>query len=592
MPRPPLPTIGADSNGSWGTKTNTLWADAHASLDRADSRVFDVRAYPGFVGNGVNDDTAAMQACADACEVANGTYFVPAQAICRITSQLDLRYIYDVDVRGRIVVAHTTGIGVLVGASSNSTIAAKILLNEVVYGGTQSNIAIRVVGLKNGQVQINRTEYLQLYADAADTTISSIAYTQFVFGKVDKHELYGEAGISWITRNHFWGGRIATVVVTGIGYSHNDNIWHGPNLENATITFNAGNSNQFKDIRGEGTVTATFAASTNDNTGYQAWLPNATAWWSTVTVTDNGFGNDFLTTTQARATSRVLFRVDAASRTTNECSEWIMPHATARIRPGFRKLTLPTASVDYVDTGIFPIASTTPGPTVEGGMRLRRLRFQSDASIWRPKVYVYDANRVALDGTSTNYIDLTGGWTWNAGGYFSFGVNQGITPKRIVFNHPDVKFARFVLLGATTATPFAYVQVAALVESPYGDEIVDLVRRQVSRPLYKANTTVPTQSLLQSGESIGTTTGRHLVTARVDTTLSVAAAAAATTITVVSATGIATGDNIGILLDDDTTHFTSVNGAPVGSVVTLTAAMPSAAAIGKNVATNRFLHIT
>ncbi len=495
------------------------------------------------------------------------------------------------DVRGRIVVAHTTGIGVLVGTSSNSTVAAKILLNEVVYGGTQSNIAIRVVGLKNGQVQINRTEYLQLYANAADTTISSIAYNQFTFGKIDKHELYGEAGISWITRNHFWGGRISTVVVTGIGYSHNDNIWHGPNLENATITFNTGNSNQFKDIRGEGTVTATFAAGATDNTGYQAWLANSTQWWSTVTVTDNGFGNDFLTTTQVKATSRVLFRVDVASRTTNECSEWIMPNATNRIRPGFRKLTLP-AVADYIDTGIFPLGTDTAGPQNEGAMRLRRLRFQSDASIWRPKVYVYDANRVALDGTSINYIDLTGGWTWNAGGYFSFGVNQGTTPKRIVFNHPSVKFARIVMLGNSTATPFTYLQITALVESPYGDELVDLIRRQMSRPLYKANTTAPTQSLLQAGESIGTTTGRHLVTNRVDTTLSVAALAADTTITVASAIGIATGDNIAILLDADTTHFTTVNGAPAGSVVTLTAAIPSAAAIGRNVATNRFLHIT
>ncbi len=41
MPRPPLPTVGADI-GAWGTKNNALWTDAHASLDRVD---------PGVAGN-------------------------------------------------------------------------------------------------------------------------------------------------------------------------------------------------------------------------------------------------------------------------------------------------------------------------------------------------------------------------------------------------------------------------------------------------------------------------------------------------------------------------------------------------------------
>jgi hypothetical protein len=114
----------------------------------------------------------------------------------------------------------------------------------------------------------------------------------------------------------------------------------------------------------------------------------------------------------------------------------------------------------------------------------------------------------------------------------------------------------------------------------------------MERPLYQTGTTPPTQSLLHKGDSIGTDTGRLLVTHRVDTTLSVAAAASATTITVASATGISSGDMIAVLLDDDTTHFTTVSGAPAGNVVTLTVAMPGAAAIGRDVATNRFLHIT
>lgn len=67
------------------------------------------------------------------------------------------------------------------------------------------------------------------------------------------------------------------------------------------------------------------------------------------------------------------------------------------------------------------------------------------------------------------------------------------------------------------------------------------------------------------------------------TALAVAAVATDTTITVDSDDDIANADNIGIVLDDGTFHWTTVNGAPAADVVTLTVAMPSAAAIGKKV---------
>ncbi len=69
----------------------------------------------------------------------------------------------------------------------------------------------------------------------------------------------------------------------------------------------------------------------------------------------------------------------------------------------------------------------------------------------------------------------------------------------------------------------------------------------------------------------------------VKTALTVAGVATDTTITVTSITGIASGDEIGIVLDSGLFHWTTVNGAPAGSVVTLTVALPSAAAIGNKV---------
>jgi hypothetical protein len=72
------------------------------------------------------------------------------------------------------------------------------------------------------------------------------------------------------------------------------------------------------------------------------------------------------------------------------------------------------------------------------------------------------------------------------------------------------------------------------------------------------------------------------------TTLGGAEAAAQTDLTVAAITGVASGDIIGILLDDGTTHWTTVNGAPSGSTITITAALPSDAASGNRVVVNRW----
>jgi hypothetical protein len=80
--------------------------------------------------------------------------------------------------------------------------------------------------------------------------------------------------------------------------------------------------------------------------------------------------------------------------------------------------------------------------------------------------------------------------------------------------------------------------------------------------------------------SIGST-GDHVVNEDDLTTTVVKVAGVATdlTIDVDSITGISDGDYIGIVMDDDTIHWTTVNGAPAGDTVTLTAALDAAAAI-------------
>jgi hypothetical protein len=88
---------------------------------------------------------------------------------------------------------------------------------------------------------------------------------------------------------------------------------------------------------------------------------------------------------------------------------------------------------------------------------------------------------------------------------------------------------------------------------------------------------------LQIGQrqyTLSSTSTDHATASYVDTTLSADVATGASTITVESVTGIATTYHIGVQLDDGTLQWTTVNGAPVGTTVTLTAVLTDSASAG------------
>lgn len=87
-----------------------------------------------------------------------------------------------------------------------------------------------------------------------------------------------------------------------------------------------------------------------------------------------------------------------------------------------------------------------------------------------------------------------------------------------------------------------------------------------------------------SSVSIGAE-GGHAVTGYDFTTTSVASASGATTITVTTVTGISASDQIGVEQSDGTMQWTTVSGAPSGSVVTLSTALTGAVASGAAVYT-------
>jgi hypothetical protein len=89
---------------------------------------------------------------------------------------------------------------------------------------------------------------------------------------------------------------------------------------------------------------------------------------------------------------------------------------------------------------------------------------------------------------------------------------------------------------------------------------------------------------LQDGQvaySLGPS-GDHATETYVGTTLSTAEALGSTSLGITSATGMSASDNIGIVLDDGSIHWTTISGAP-GSTTTIATGLASAASAGNRV---------
>ena len=201
-------------------------------------------------------------------------------------------------------------------------------------------------------------------------------------------------------------------------------------------------------------------------------------------------------------------------------------------------------------------------------------------------VSCFDANGNPLHGTTPAYVQ---GSSWSEiQGPDGSGYRYQITPtfndqaeKQIISFHPDVVKAR---VGVYVRANLSGLEIY----SPYqaNGYLEYTGPRELPGVLYAAN--APTKWHFQVGEKVfndapaaGAAQGWVCIK-RTDTTLSANASGGATTITVASIANIASGDVIGIKLNTGLYHFTTVNGAPSGSTVTLTAAIPGSGVVANS----------
>lgn len=536
------------------------------------------------VADGTTDDTEMLNAAAAAARLGQTLNLgskgvtLPADKTLYINGTVDLRYVINVDIDARIRVG-PNGL-IIAGHNSLQRPGQRLSFRDIRYAGAgQTNVCLRLIGMKQAQVHIGRCDHLELLADDSSTDSASLAYNNFFLGRIDKMHLKGVGPMGWITQNTFIGGTIVDLLLSG-PYGHNENTWVKPCLEGGSVEIQRGARNRFLEARCESGTKITFGADTFRNVLEDSYVSNSLGRVpGAVVLSDLGVENVVTTGPDLLARPFEVAQVDNLTQAFDGACEYI----GQGVRPGLDRVQ-PRGPLQFVlDTGIFPIGTgrATSGDAYPTAWSLRRFHLASDEAWFRPYVTLYDAagNVVTAGGLVTD-----ASWTLlTIDGVETYTASADRRYANILISSQTATHAR-IRARTGTVKPFRWLRLTAFTTAPSMPTGVETVRRQMRQPLYQP--AKPTQGNAPLGTVVQGPSTSWKVTARVDTSLS-SAAPPGMSITVASAAGIAAGDIIGVLLADGTTHWTAVS-AISGATLTLSTGIPSEASVGARVATVRW----
>jgi len=381
----------------------------------------------GAVGDGATtktDNTAAFEACRDYCIANDATFYAPNQNFW-FPADIDLWGVRKIDIQGSIRFDNATD-KIIVGGSTTSVPNTDIYIFE-----TQGTI--QVYGMNRGKLKFVGANTLHLYASDAVANRNTVSYSVIEWVNVDNLHLECQdtvGGVPWINENTFYAGRVRNTVLFDGTYPMNNNKFYGLALESATITMTATNgttgthSNQFHDIRLEGTNTFTFGAGTFNNMFWQSWSNFAdTMMWDvdsgTYNITDSGNNNRIVSVHHAYTEKDVVVSYDRD----NLDDQDIFSAGTTDTS----KLKVLRNAATFFDTGIIPATdklwfNVFSGPTSPASLKMN--------------LSPYDADGVLLttEPTAGYQASQGSGSTWNVAGYWEYSSNvsggsMAINPK-------------------------------------------------------------------------------------------------------------------------------------------------------------------
>ncbi len=226
----------------------------------------------GAVGDGVTDDTAAIQAAITAC-IADDL-ILTGEGTFKLTSSVNFRKACVSMPNATFTIAHA-GLGIYIGGNSANPNNPPQHIGSVVRSvGTDAYAtpSIRVIGSSCQHITVEFVDYIQLYADTStDQSGQSYAvqYSSFRVKNCVTLELTTNASTTgnpnqqYINENIFYLNAIQNLLINGT-YGHNHNTFNDGNFELGNINMEVGGSNYVNNIRGEQGLTVTFEPDVTD----------------------------------------------------------------------------------------------------------------------------------------------------------------------------------------------------------------------------------------------------------------------------------------------------------------------------------------
>lgn len=535
----------------------------------------------GATGDGVTDDTAAIQLAIVDCVTSNKKLYAPAGFIFKIDSALDfsgvkdIEFLSDILVNPAIVGVPVTVGGFATGGVCNIKFASVTDGTSVITASAPSRPIFRISGMKSSAFAIGSCNYLQIYADDSSAATSSTAYNDiYLSGAQRKVEITDAGGTSsWVNENRIRGGRIVELNIQGVSYKHNHNKFYNNTFEGSSVNISFVNchTNFVYGARLEGTAASTgisFDANTYNNYVTKTWsgAGNPRSAYTVVTPITNSGQNNIVTTEHLINCEKVtVFSITPNSGVVSSGSDSSAfgsqvtsihhpPYTKGLITPSLKKMS--ATSLDMLGlSGFIP---------VELG-DVFGFYVDSADTAWRNFVYIYDADMkpITSEGAGGAYISMPSLVINTNSGRGYYGPNANLSafgvstyPGSVI--RSEVKYIQLAMVSYAAST---FEEVSAFIYCQKRNRDAVQGAQRFSR-MPSINGVVTEGYVPQDTSILDTSTSPatiRYVSYSNETFADGALVAGATSITVVDIDAVANGDLVGILLDDGTTHWTAVS---------------------------------